>query len=281
MILDPRLHAYRSDLADARLKGRVTAARFVDGTPRRVVAASAPIKVKPAADVSLASEVLRGEIFTVFDETPEGWSWGQLQTDGYVGYVPSDALAADMPAPTHRVTALRAFIYPGPDMKLPPVQALSFRASIALAGETTTRGTSYRLLANGEGAIVAAQVAPLDAPLENDYVAVAGRFLNVAYLWGGRTSLGLDCSALVQLSLAATGRAVPRDTDLQEQALPPASAADAPRRGDLVYWRGHVAIMLDNENTIHATGHAMAVVIEPLAAIIDRAGEPTSIRRPV
>jgi cell wall-associated NlpC family hydrolase len=243
------------------------------------LAANAPIKAKPAADAPLSSEAVRGEIFTVFDETPEGWSWGQLATDGYVGYIPTDALNATGLEPTHRIAALRAFVYPAPDMKLPPLQALSFRASLALAGEATTRGTAYRLLANGEGAVVAAQVAPLDAPPENDYVAVAERFLNVAYLWGGRTSLGLDCSALVQLALAATGRSAPRDSDLQEQAFPHAPSA-GPSRGDLVYWRGHVAIMIDGENALHATGHAMAVVIEPLTAIIARAGQPTSIRRP-
>jgi cell wall-associated NlpC family hydrolase len=279
MSLDPRLHAYRPDLADARLKGQVTAARYVEGVPHRVVAASAPIKAKPSSDAPFASEALRGEVFAVFEQTADGWSWGQLATDGYVGYVPSDALAAPGAEPTHRVTALRAFIYPGPDMKLPPRQALSFRAGLALAGETETRGTKYRLLAGGEGAVVASQVAPLDAPAENDHVTVAERFLNTAYLWGGRTSLGLDCSALVQLSLAATGRSVPRDTDQQEQTLQPSPNA-RPSRGDLVYWRGHVAIMIDNENALHATGHAMAVIIEPLTVIIARAGNPTSIRRP-
>ena len=278
MPLDPRLHAYRPDLADARLKGQVTAARFVEGTPRRIVADGAPIKHAPANDAQQDSEALRGEIFTVFDETPEGWSWGQLQTDNYVGYVPTAALGALAPEPTHRITAPRAFIYRGPDMKLPAGGVLSFGSRITLAGEATTRGTAYRLLASGEGAIVASQAAPLDAPADADFVTAAERFLNVAYLWGGRTSLGLDCSALVQLSLAATGTSAPRDTDMQEQTLGTA-VADGGKRGDLVFWKGHVGVLIDGENLLHATGHAMAVVIEPLAAVVERAGQPTSVRR--
>jgi cell wall-associated NlpC family hydrolase len=277
MTLDPRTNAHRPDIADARLKGQVTAARFVEGTPRRVAANSAPIKHMPAASAAQDSEALRGEIFTVFDEA-NGWSWGQLETDNYVGYVATSALGPLAPEPTHRITALRAFVYPGPDMKLPKAGVLSFGSRVPLAGEATTRGTSYRMLLGGEGAIVAAQAAPLDAPVDNDYVAVAERFLNVAYLWGGRTSLGLDCSALVQLSLAATGVTAPRDTDQQEQALG-AAVGDGGRRGDLVFWKGHVGILIDGENLLHATGHAMAVVIEPLTAVVERAGQPTSIRR--
>jgi cell wall-associated NlpC family hydrolase len=285
--LDPRLHAFRPDLADIRLKGRVTAAQFVAGHRKTAIAGNAPLKSQPASDAPLASEVLRGETFTVFDEGREGWSWGQLATDGYVGYVPSDALASAAPAPTHRVAALRAFVYPGPDMKLPPLAALPLSARIALAGEATTRGTRYALLAGGEGAIVASQATPLATPPAPDFVAVAERFLNAPYLWGGRTSLGLDCSALVQLSLAEAGVAAPRDTDLQERALGHAVAggASAPlKRGDLVFWRGHVGILIDGEYMIHASGWHTAVVIEAVAAAVARVeratgGRPTSVRR--
>ena len=285
--LDPRLHAFRPDLADVRLKGRVAAAQFVEGSRKVVVAGNAPLKSRPAPDAPLASEILRGEIFSVFDEGREGWSWGQLETDGYVGYVPSDALASATAAATHRITALRAFVYPGPDMKLPPRGALPLSARIALTGEAVMRGTRYALLAADEGAIVGSQATPLATPPEPDFVAVAERFLNAPYLWGGRTSLGLDCSALVQLSLAEAGVPAPRDTDLQERALGSAVAGGvdaALRRGDLVFWRGHVGILIDGEYMIHASGSHTAVVIEGLAAAIDRieragAGGPSSVRR--
>jgi cell wall-associated NlpC family hydrolase len=278
MTLDSRLHAYRPDLADSRLRGQVSAARFVEGTARRVVADAAPLKRTPASDAPLDSEVLRGEVFTVFESTPEGWSWGQLETDNYVGFVATEALSDIAPEPTHRITALRAFVYPAPDMKLPVSGVLSFGARLALAGDAATRGTLYRYLAGGEGAIVAALSAPLDAPPENDFVAVAERFLNTAYLWGGRTSLGLDCSALVQLSLAAAGVKAPRDTDLQERMLGE-HVDEKLQRGDLVFWKGHVAVAIDGENLVHASGHHMAVVYEPLAVAIARVGQPTSVRR--
>jgi len=281
--LDPRLHAYRANLADIRLQGRVSAERFIAGDPRRVVAASAPLKVRPAADAPLDSEVLRGEVFSVFETTVEGWSWGQLETDGYVGYVPGDALSATAPLPTHRVSALRTFVYPAADMKLPPASVLSFSAAVAIDREAETRGTRYLGLAGGEGWIGAVHLAPVEtAPVGGDFVAVAERFVEVPYLWGGRTSLGLDCSALVQLSLAATGRAAPRDSDLQEAMLgqPLVGGVAEARRGDLVFWPGHVAMCIDGEYVVHASGSALAVVIEALADAVARIGRPSSIKRP-
>jgi cell wall-associated NlpC family hydrolase len=279
MNLEPRLHAFRPDLADARLKGRVEAARFVAGEDRRVVTSSAPLKRVPRADAGLETEVLRGEVLRVFDDAGEGWSWGQLATDGYVGYVPTGALGSLVPEPTHRVAVLRTFVYPGPDMKLPVLDALSLGTRVAIEGTAETRGTRYALLAGGEGAVVAAHLAAADAPPETDFVAVAERFLNTAYLWGGRTSLGLDCSALVQLSLMAAGIAAVRDTDLQEKSLGLYVEGEDWRRGDLLYWKGHVAILASPDRAVHASGHHMMVVTEQVAGLIARIGPPTSVKR--
>jgi cell wall-associated NlpC family hydrolase len=284
--LDPRLNAFRPDRADARLKGKVTSERFVEGVSRRVVAFSAPLKHSPRIDAPLDSEVLRGELFRVFDETPEGWSWGQLETDSYVGYVPTDALGSLVPEPTHRVAALRTFVYPGPDLRLPPRGALSLGSRLAISGESETRGTIYAHLAEGEGAVVAAHLAERDAPMGQDFVAAAERFVETPYLWGGRTSLGLDCSALVQLTLATCGRLAPRDTDLQEKMLGepvPGGITGKLRRGDLVFWRGHVGILVDGQRMLHASGHRMTVIVEKLADAVGRiartSGAPTSLRR--
>ncbi len=284
--LDPRLNAYRSDIADARLKGKVEAARFVEGDRRRVVSDSAPMRDKPAADAPFSSEVLRGETFIVFEETAEGWAWGQLETDAYVGYVPSAALGPIGSRPSHRVNALRTFLYPGPDLHLPYRGLLSLGARLTLGGTAETRGTQYLLLTGGAGAVIASHVEPAEAPPAGDFVAVAQRFVGTAYLWGGRTSLGLDCSALVQLALMTAGKGAPRDSDLQEAMVgsPVAGGTAAQlKRGDLVFWKGHVGIMIDGEYMIHASGHQMAVVIEPLRAAAERmaktAGPVTSVRR--
>ncbi|MGY2048114.1 C40 family peptidase [Methylobacterium sp. JK268] len=267
----------RPDLADSRLRGLVEAARFVDGMPRRVAAALAPLRRAPRDDAALDTEALRGEAVTVF-EVAEGWAYAQLDADGYVGYLPAAALGAPDPVPTHRVAALRSFVYPAPDLKRPPLAPVSFGARLAVEGSEG----AYARLAGG-GYVYAAHLADLSRR-ESDHAATAARFLGTPYLWGGRSSLGLDCSALVQLSLGAAGLAAPRDADLQEAELGAPVARDGIRRGDLVFWRGHVGVMLDAERLVHANGHHMAVAIEPLAEaearILAAGGGPvTAVRR--
>jgi cell wall-associated NlpC family hydrolase len=277
--LDPRLNAVRPELADARLRGKVEAARFVDGTLRRVRAPSALFHQSPNPDAPIVTEAIHGERVRVFEEH-EGWAWVQLETDAYVGWMSGEALGPLDPAPTHRVAAIRAFVFPGPDLKLPPRWALPFGSLVALTEEVVTRGTAYRLLANGGGAIPSAQIAPLDAPPALDHVAVAERFLGIPYLWGGRTSFGLDCSALVQTALAAANIAAPRDTDMQERAIGrPVEGTASRMRGDLIFWKGHVGIVSAPDRLLHANAHHMAVAVEPLAGALDRIGPPTGIRR--
>jgi cell wall-associated NlpC family hydrolase len=292
-MLDPRLHAFRTDLADRRLQGRVAADRFIDGHLTRVVEASVPLKSSPDDSAAYASELLFGEAFRVFEDE-RGWSWGQCLTDDYVGYVKSRSLGEPEPEPTHHVTALGTFIYPEADLKSPPLAALSLGSSLTLGDEVEAGGTRYRELTGPGpgmgmgmgGAVVASHVAPVANVIENDYVAVAERFLNVPYLWGGRTSHGVDCSSLIQLSLAATGQRAPRDTDLQEKSLghQVEGGVEAPLHpGDLIYWSGHVGMMIDGEYLLHASGPHMMVVIEPLTEAIvrigSRAGAPTAVKR--
>lgn len=259
---DPRLNAYRADLAARSLKGVVEAPRYAEGTLRQVSASAAWLRRAPGEDQPIDTEILFGEMLIVFDER-EGWAWVQLEGDGYVGYVPAAALGDVLYRPTHRVAALRSHVYPTANIKAPPIAALPMNAELAVA--SVEQG--FARLASG-GYLFAAHLAAIDAP-ERDFVTVAERFLGAPYLWGGKTSLGLDCSALVQLSLNAAGIACPRDSDMQEEqlgaALPLSEGAKHLRRGDLVFWPGHVAIMVDGDSLVHANAHHMMVVREPLA----------------
>ncbi|GJE57855.1 C40 family peptidase [Methylobacterium thuringiense] len=276
---DPRLTPARPDLADSRLRGLVEAERFVDGQPRRLAAPSAPLRRTPRSEAGLDTEAIMGEPVTFYDVV-DGFAFVQLGLDGYVGYVPEGALGPADPAPTHRVTALRSFLYPEPNMKRPNGGYLSLGASV------TAHECEGDFLRIGPGAYLFAAHAEDVGHRRPDFCGTAERLAGTPYLWGGRTSLGLDCSGLVQLSLLMAGIACPRDTDMQEaalgEALPP--GLDGLLRGDLVFWKGHVGLMLDADRLIHANGHHMTVAVEPLREAVARIAEKsfgavTSIRR--
>ncbi|HEX2257448.1 MAG TPA: NlpC/P60 family protein [Afifellaceae bacterium] len=284
--LDPRLHAYRTDLADARLEGRVNAARFVEHQERVVAATVASLRRRPAPDASLDTEALRGEAVHLFEETAEGWAWVQLARDGYVGWMPSEALVEPGAPATHRVSVPRTLVFPGPDIKLPPLGWLPMGATVFVSGEAEDKNARYGLI-EPAGAVALQHLAPV-GETEPDSVAVAERLLHTPYLWGGRTSLGIDCSGLVQLALEMAGRPAPRDCDMQVAAI--GSAIDITAglpplaRGDLVFWSGHVGIMQNGERLLHANAHHMAVASEDLAVMLERMevrGQPiTALRRP-
>jgi cell wall-associated NlpC family hydrolase len=282
---DKRLHAFRPDLADARLKGEVAADRFVTGHPARIVATVADVMKEPRPDSGLNTQLLRGDDVTVFEEA-EGWAWVQSARDGYVGYVSGGFLGPRANDPTHVVSAPRSFLYPGPDLKFPRHGELSLGSSVTVRDFAETRGTRYSLLSTGE-AMIAGHLRPA-GEISDDYVAVAESLLMTPYLWGGSTAFGIDCSGLVQLSMRMAGRDVLRDSDMQGatlgEAIEPGEGYSDLVRGDLVFWKGHVAIMTDEQSMIHANGHTMMVSREGLAEAIDRIGYlyggPTGFRRP-
>lgn len=282
---DARLHAFRDDLADARLQGEVTAGRFVVGKPARITASVADVRKAPRADAGINTQFLAGDDVQLF-ENVDGWAWVQAERDGYVGYVAASELAGREQAPTHIVCVPRTFVYPGADLRFPRSGQLSMGSTVSVTGSAETRGTAYSVLASGEG-MIAGHLRPI-ADQAADYVSFAEQLLGTPYLWGGASGFGIDCSGLVQLSMRMAGRDVLRDSDMQAAALgepfDPGADFSGLRRGDLVFWKGHVAIMTDAKNMIHASGHTMLVSREGFAEAVARIGYlyggPTGFRRP-
>jgi cell wall-associated NlpC family hydrolase len=277
---DRRLTPARADLAAEHLRGLVDASRYAEGQGMRIIAASAPLRRDPQAEASLETEALFGEAVTVYDAR-EGWAWAQLERDQYVGYLPGATLG-EPSAPTHRVAALRTHAFPGPAIKLPPRMALSLGAQLRIVRQDADFSVSEDGLY-----LWSRSVAELSAN-EPDWVAVAERFIETPYLWGGRTSEGIDCSGLVQTALMAGGIASPRDSDMQEAMLGEPVAVDDPSaplaRGDLIFWKGHVGIMRDPVTLLHANGWHMKTVSELLAQARGRiaangGGAVTGVRR--
>ena len=275
---DRRLTPARPEVAAKHLEGRVIAARFVEGVAMQVKEGVVDVRREPRPDAPLDTQALYGECVRVYDEI-EGWAFAQLTRDQYVGWIAANTLWSRIYAPTHRIAAARSFIYPGPSIKLPPLVAAPMGAEVRIVDR---RGDFA--VTSENGFIFAAHLREIDAPADN-FVAFAELFLDVPYLWGGKTSLGIDCSGLVQAALLLAGVEAPRDSDLQQAALGVEIASDAPlQRGDLVFWKGHVGVMRDARLLLHANATHMLVSSEELALVRARnlergAGEVTAVKR--
>ncbi len=283
--LDRRLNAYRVDLANIGLKDRVEAGNYVSGQPARVVAHFADVYDQPGSE-ALQTQFLHGHEVVVFERSA-GWAWVQGMSDQYVGYIREDTLTRDgenLPPATHMIAAPRTFIYSHADLKLPRIGYLSMGSKVKVVDQVTTRGTDYSILDSG-GAVVSRHLMKIN-DWKADPVTVAETLLHTPYLWGGSSGFGIDCSGLVWLSQMLCGKQVLRDSDMQAESIGKEIALDFEQllRGDLIFWKGHVGVMADGENLLHANGNSMDVTLEPLKAAVERIGylyqQPTIVRRP-
>jgi cell wall-associated NlpC family hydrolase len=264
---DPRLTPARGDLAAKYLEGKLKAERFVTGEGFEISDALAPLRRAPSSDAELSTQALKGERVTIYDRNGEGWAWGQLNGDSYVGWLPDQALKKPAGQPTHKVTILRTFAFPGPSIKLAPAETLVMGSLLTVLREDGSFAVTR------EGWYLPRQhLGPIDRHV-GDFVAVAEAFVGTPYLWGGKSSLGIDCSGLVQVSLTAAGTPCPRDSDMQQdglgRALDPSDTSKL-KRGDLIFWKGHVAIARDADTIVHANAYHMATAVERTEEAIAR-----------
>ena len=292
--LDPRFHPIRKDLAAASLRDQIKALRYAEGVPRQVSQDVLALRRAPREDAALDTELLFGEYVTAYDEK-SGWSWVQNSADHYVGYVRTKGLTDALLTPSHRIQAVATFVYPQPDLKTPPLRRLSMGARV------TVVETLAGFCRDARGGWIFAHHTTDIANIADDHAKIALQFQETPYLWGGKTSLGLDCSGLVQIALDRCGVTAPRDTDVQARDL--GNSLDGNSlggvslgstisngdisglaRGDLVFWPGHVGIYIDSKTFVHANATDMKVSTAPLqsvaAAIKASTGDPISdIRR--
>ncbi len=281
--LDPRVNAFRPDLADARLRGQVQAKRFVQPALMRVADSRLAMFAAPEKMAAMSSELRAGELVDVF-ERRDGLAWVQNRSDQYVGYVAANGLSETLADTAWRIVSPLAYIHPEPDIKTIPQDMVPFPARVAV---TKFFPEGWAQLSTG-GFVSDRHLEPA-TQRHSDYVFTAGRLLNAPYLWGGRTAQGIDCSGLVQVALELAGIECPRDSDQQRQAFgapPPANWSDYPfTRGDIVFFKGHVGMMADATHLLHANSHHMKVTSEPLADVVARGqtilaiGDGAAIRR--
>ncbi len=285
---DARTTPYKADLAASHLKDVVEAKNYGDAIRHQVMMPVIPLHKTPANAGMMDTQLLLGAEFDIYDIN-NGWAWGQeVQADGkgYVGYVPNMALARGGNEPTHRISVIRAPVFIKPDLKTAIRTTLPLNAKLSVDGQD---GDYFRVSSLGHdmGYVHTNHIAAVkDAAgdFADMFVSVAELHLGLPYIWGGISPDGVDCSGLVQTSLRAVGSNAPRDTDMQEVGLGTEIDKDTDlKRGDLIFWKGHVGIMRDATTLLHANAYHMLVAGEPLAQAVTRieksAGPVTSIKR--
>ncbi len=285
--LDPRVNAFRPDLADTALQSAVKAARYVNPSLRHCVRGLVSLVDAPNTGARKVSDIRYGEFLDVLEERKDGYFWVQNRFDRVVGYLRGKAILSEEIADlSYRLTALRTFVYQEPDERSAVLDCLTLGSYVSPRGG---RGERFQALAGG-GFVYAGHMAPSGEALCPDYVFTAGRFLGAPYLAGGRSPLGIDGGALVQIALDMAGYEVPRFADLQRsflgQNLPMHWRDVIWRRGDLVFLQrhsdgaAHVGLMVDHLCLIHASVAAMQVVVDRLDDVVASGFDVVAAGRP-
>lgn len=256
--MDRRLTPYSGRVAHVSLSGVVNAP-LTEGLLAQVIVPLANLCAKPGA--ARDRQLLLGEAVTVIDRDA-GHVFVMSAKDGYCGWM-AEADLGQGPTPTHWVAAPGTHLYTEPQVQAPEKHALSLGSRLAVIG-------SWGAWANTpHGFVPLRHLRPLGEWAE-DPVAVAESLLGTPYLWGGNSRFGLDCSGLVQVSMHACGLPCPGDSDMQMALGRTLGANEAMKRGDLIFWKGHVAMVVDRDRLIHANGHTMSVAYEGIRDCVAR-----------